>query len=205
MRKRISKPFAVFLAISALVHGGILGLTPARARPADNFRDQGPRVALVNIPLPSPPQKANPVRPAPSETPAPSMPEVPRETTPAHESADQPPDEAGASGALSYTNAALREDPLSRYLAMIRGRIDQRKVYPYQARQQEQEGTVVVRFTITRLGLLAGEPELEKRSRYASLNAAAIAAVKNAAPYPPLPGEAGSEMSFQVAVSFSLK
>jgi protein TonB len=101
---------------------------------------------------------------------------------------------------------SLREDAISRYLARIRGLIDQRKEYPYQARRQEQEGAVLIRFTVTRQGALAGEPVVEKRSRYERLNASALEAVKNAAPYPPLPGEVGEdEMSFQVAVAFSLK
>jgi TonB family protein len=47
---------------------------------------------------------------------------------------------------------------------------------------------------------------VEKKSRYERLNASALEAVKNAAPYPPLPGEVGEdEMSFQVAVAFSLR
>jgi protein TonB len=136
------------------------------------------------------------------------MPEVPQERPPALNGPEeeQRAEETGVPGALSYTNQSVREDALSRYLAMIRGLIDRRKEYPYQARQQEQEGTVLIRFTITRQGTLAGEPVLEKKSRYERLNAAAIEAVKNAAPYPPLPGETGDdEMSFQVAVSFSLR
>jgi protein TonB len=89
---------------------------------------------------------------------------------------------------------------------MIRGLIDRHKEYPYQARRQEQEGTVQVRFTLTRQGTLAGEPALEKKSRHGRLNAAALEAVKNAVPYPPFPAEiADEEMILQVAVNFSLQ
>jgi protein TonB len=100
---------------------------------------------------------------------------------------------------------ALREDAISRYLSRLRDLIDRRKEYPYQARRQEQEGTVLIRFTVTRQGALAGEPVLEKKSRYERLNASAVEAVKKAAPYPPFPGEIGEdELNVQVAVSFSL-
>jgi protein TonB len=206
--KKHPKALPCFLGLSMLIHGGLLWMAPAGARPADLFRDQGPRIALVNISLPAPAQEASPPRPAPSETPVPKVPrEIPPEPSPAPEgpAGEQSPEEPAAPGSLVYTNPALKEDAISRYLAMIRGLVDRRKEYPYQARRQEQEGTVLVCFTITRRGTLAGEPALERKSRHERLNASAIAAVKNAAPYPPFPGEIDdAEMSFQVAVSFSL-
>jgi protein TonB len=209
MKKRSPKPLHFFLGLSVLVHSGLLLMAPVKARPAAVFQNQGPRVALVNLPRPAPPQAASPPRPAPLETPAPKDPrEIPPEPVPAIEgpAAEQPLEETGPPGSPVYSNPALREDAVSRYLAMIRGLIDRRKEYPYQARRQEQEGTVLVRFTITRRGTLAGEPVLEKKSRHERLNASAIAAVKNAAPYPPFPGEIGDdEMSLQVAVNFSLE
>jgi protein TonB len=104
------------------------------------------------------------------------------------------------------TPRPAREEILSRYARHIRSLIDQEKTYPYQARRQEQEGTVEIRFTLSRQGSLLGEPALEKKSRHERLNASALAAVKNAAPYPPFPGEIGEEeMSFQVTVAFSLR
>jgi protein TonB len=198
--------------MSALIHGGILGLAPVKARPADQFLEQGPHTALVDISLPAPPRQASPPRPAPSETPAPAVPEAPAEnppeTAPEYDGPveEQAQGETGGPVAAAAVDPALRENAVGRYLAMIRGLIDRRKEYPYQARRQEQEGTVVVRFTLTRQGLLAGEPLPEKRSRHERLNAAAVEAVKNAAPYPPFPPEiTGSEMSLQVAVTFSLR
>jgi protein TonB len=99
-----------------------------------------------------------------------------------------------------------REEVLSRYAGLIRSLIDREKAYPYQARRQEQEGTVEIRFTLSRQGSLVGEPALEKKSRYERLNASALEAVKNAAPYPPFPREIGEEeMSFRIAVAFSLR
>jgi protein TonB len=100
----------------------------------------------------------------------------------------------------------LRAEALSRYVSMVHGLIDRHKEYPYQARRQDQEGTVRIRFTLSRLGYLAGDPVIENRSRYRLLNESALEAVKNAAPYPRFPEEIPEdEMSFQVAVSFSFK
>jgi protein TonB len=123
---------------------------------------------------------------------------------------EPPPSDEGASSytpvPAAYFNPALREDAISRYLASIRSLIDKRKEYPYRARRQEQEGTIEIRFSLSRQGLLLGEPVVEKKSRHRLLNESALAAVKNAAPYPPFPGEAGEdELSFLVAVSFSLR
>jgi protein TonB len=114
--------------------------------------------------------------------------------------------EAGPPGPpVPVADPIRRENAAGRYLTLIRSLIDRRKEYPYQARRQEQEGTVLVRFTLTRQGSLTGEPALEKKSRHGRLNASAIEAVKNAAPYPPFPVEiTDEEMSLQVAVNFSL-
>jgi protein TonB len=109
----------------------------------------------------------------------------------------------GQSG--QFIQSDLREDAVARYAAMIHGLIDRRKAYPYRARRQDQEGTVQLRFTLSRRGALAGDPVIEKKSRYRLLNESALEAVKNAAPYPPFPQEIPEqEMSFQVTVSFSL-
>jgi protein TonB len=105
----------------------------------------------------------------------------------------------------SFIRPELREDAVNRYAAMIRGLIDKRKEYPYQARRQDQEGSVQIRFTLSRQGALAGDPVVEKRSRHRLLNESALKAVKDAAPYPPFPEEVpDEEMSFQVTVAFSL-
>jgi protein TonB len=198
--QQTARPLLFFLGISALVHGGFLWLAPVKARPADNFRSQRQRVTLVNLPLPAPPQRVSPPPPR-----NPVLPAAPETITEAPQALQETvPEYAGPAEALSPGEAAgppvpaavigpevdpaLREAAVSRYLAVIRGLIDRRKEYPYQARRQEQEGTVVIRFTVTREGTLAGEPALEKKSRHDRLNASAIEAVKKAAPYPPFPG-----------------
>jgi protein TonB len=114
--------------------------------------------------------------------------------------------ETGYSPVLpSFVRPDLREAAIKRYAVMIRGLIDRCKEYPYQARRQDQEGSVQIRFILSRQGILKNEPVLERQSRYRLLNESALEAVKNAAPFPPFPEEIREEeMGFQVAVSFSL-
>jgi protein TonB len=101
---------------------------------------------------------------------------------------------------------AARADFLAGYAGIIRERIDRRKDYPYQARRQEQEGTVEVRFALSRNGRLLCDPVAEKKCRHPRLNAAALEAVRNAQPYPAFPPEIpDAELSFVIAISFSLK
>ncbi|MDR1949739.1 MAG: TonB family protein [Spirochaetaceae bacterium] len=166
-----------------------------------------------------------PRSPAPPPDPAAESPAVPEPAAKITGAAE--PDFAGAEPAAFLANAAdtpggipagipeiipvmpdpkPRADSLLRYERMIRSLIDGEKEYPYQARRQDQEGKVEIRFVLSRQGRLVGEPALEKRSRYRLLNASALEAVKNAAPYPPFPEEINEdEMSFQVAISFSLR
>jgi protein TonB len=99
-----------------------------------------------------------------------------------------------------------REDAINRYAGKVRSLIDSRKEYPYQSRRQEQEGTVIVRFVLTRNGMLVGDPSLERKCRYERLNASALEAVRKAVPYPPFPPEMPDEnMSCSVAVVFSIR
>jgi hypothetical protein len=156
--RQTPKSLFFFLSFSVLVHGVFLWLAPAGPRPATVFREQGPRVALVNLPPPAPPRRASPRPPAPSAAPVPSAPElaakVPAETGPVYDGPkeagpvydgpfeDQAPEgEAGfpgTSASVPVVDPSLREDAISRYLARIRGLIDQRKEYPYQARRQDR-------------------------------------------------------------------
>ena len=223
-------PLFLFLSLSVFIHGAVLWL--AAGGPLRPFQPDKNRAVPVSLLLAAP--ESGPVSipheasapdtiPAPSirESPAPSMAEVPppeaeESAAPAASVADAasaaeniPGAQAQEAGYPSVSPSPvlpdLRENAIARYAATIRGLIDRRKEYPYQARRQEQEGAVGIRFILSRQGRLAGEPVLEKKSRYGRLNASALEAVKNAAPFPPFPEEIqDEEMSFQVTVSFSL-
>jgi protein TonB len=132
---------------------------------------------------------------------------VPAEASVAETPPEAPAGQQGffAPVSASFIRPELREEAINRYAAMIRSLIDKRKEYPYQARRQDQEGSVQVRFTLSRQGALTGDPVVEKGSRHRLLNESALKAVKDAAPYPPFPEEVPEEaMSFQVTVAFSL-
>ena len=68
------------------------------------------------------------------------------------------------------------------YFNMVRVKIEGRKHYPYPARRNQQEGKVVVRFAILPDGSVNGL-ELAQACPYASLNEAALKAVRSATPF----------------------
>ncbi|MDR0587011.1 MAG: TonB family protein [Treponema sp.] len=220
MRIRKANPLFLALSLSVFIHG--LLLVFGNPRP-----EAGNRSAIAAILPAFPPERTPDALP---ETPQSEIPPVTEsaafteETVPASaESATVPAEisrtetseaetrEFSSPVAGSFVRPGqsgqsdLREDAIARYAAMIHGLIDRRKAYPYQARRQDQEGSVQLRFTLSRHGALTGDPVIEKNSRYRLLNESALEAVKNAAPYPPFPQEIPEdEMSFQITVSFSL-
>lgn len=193
------------------------------------LRPPAPPPEAPPVPAPPEPSPARPPRPEPPPSPPRPPPEPAPVELPPEFPPEVPPPQAAEAVEYGPQNSAflpveegpaspvppeepyrppgpVREEILSHYAGLIRSLIDREKSYPYQSRRQEQEGTVEIRFTLSRQGSLVGEPALEKKSRYERLNASALAAVRNAAPYPPFPGEIGEEeMSFQVTVAFSLK
>jgi TonB family protein len=211
--------FICALFFSAIFHGAVFLLIsgipakPINSEPESvatiinlfNLDFLEPEIPLPELPLPtaddsSPEENAVPevadiipdqvVATAPSQTgtsDAPPVTDIPAASTPA-------------------LDPSRREDAINRYAGKVRSLIDSCKEYPYQSRRQEQEGTVIVRFVLTRNGLLEGAPSLERKCRYERLNASALEAVRKAVPYPPFPLEMPDEkLSFSVAVVFSLR
>ncbi|PXF58085.1 MAG: hypothetical protein C4B58_07910 [Deltaproteobacteria bacterium] len=70
-----------------------------------------------------------------------------------------------------------------RYMEMVRLRIEKHKIYPRSARMRQMEGEVTVRFIIIPEGDVRAV-EVVKTSGDKSLDMAALAAVKGAAPFP---------------------
>ncbi|MDR1933761.1 MAG: TonB family protein [Spirochaetales bacterium] len=206
-RLRINKRFSAVLAVSLTLHAGLLFFAPRLSSGAAEKTSAAPAkvFSLVNI-APRPedekpaPRKPEPVKvkPLPKEnSPDGIITEIAAPPTPAAR-ADIP--------AAVSPKTETREDFFVRYAHIIRGHIDKHKEYPYAARRQEQEGSVRVRFTLSRTGLLVGDPVPEEKSRHQRLNAAAIEAVRKAQPYPAFPPElSGPELTFSVTVSFLLK
>jgi protein TonB len=74
------------------------------------------------------------------------------------------------------------------YLDMVRVKIENQKKYPDAAQQRNIEGQVIVEFEISLDGRIT-EPSVSKSSGHASLDVAAIEAVKKASPFSSPPRE----------------
>jgi protein TonB len=219
-----SRPVFIFaICFSAIFHVAVFLLIPGI--PAKPINAEPESVATIinlfnlaflepELPLPEP--EPNPPLPAtdnssPEENAIPEVAEIIAAQVVSNVSSP-----TGTSGAPSVTDIPIastpaldtsrREDAINRYAGKVRSLIDSRKEYPYQSRRQEQEGMVIVRFVLTRNGMLVGDPTVERKCRYERLNASALEAVRKAVPYPPFPPEMPDEkMSFSVAVVFSLR
>jgi protein TonB len=235
MKNRNSKFFPITLCAAALLHAGALVLVPDISRRTEEKPAKTPVQVTLSFPqetpappLPLEPKQARAEEPPPLSSPKP-LAGSPAE--PATEKAEEPrdlaaPDMGGeteqaqdfTAEPAALTERAAGETPgpfnpnpnvraalLLQYEAMIRRQIDRQKEYPYQARRQDQEGTVEIYFVLSRQGQLMEEPVLGKKTRYRLLNNAAIEAVKKAVPYPPFPQEFPEEkMAFSITLAFSL-
>lgn len=91
-----------------------------------------------------------------------------------------------------------------KYLQLVRTRIEESRRYPLLARKLGQEGRVLLRFVVTADGGLQ-EVELGESCGTRSLDEAALAAVRAAAPFPAPPEEffPGSA-AMQIVIAFAL-
>ncbi|MDD5746462.1 MAG: energy transducer TonB, partial [Candidatus Omnitrophica bacterium] len=97
------------------------------------------------------------------------------------------------------------EAAMLRYQDTVKQRIEQFRRYPESARQQHREGTIEVVFTVNRDGA-AGEIALLRSSASNLLDAEAIATVKRASPFLPIPPDiSANRVTMRVAVVFSLR
>lgn len=90
-----------------------------------------------------------------------------------------------------------------KYLSIVRTRIEAKKHYPPFARNLQHEGTVVVNVTIGTGGIIISAV-IEKSSGYASLDKAALEAVRKAGPFPPPTGYGLGQISVSVPLVFKL-
>lgn len=82
--------------------------------------------------------------------------------------------------------------------------IEQKKHYPLSARQRHLEGRVLLTFTINANGRVSNVRVI-KGSRFSMLDDAAVAAVRDAAPFPPPPKKVfGQSIDLKIPISFEL-
>ncbi len=107
-------------------------------------------------------------------------------------------DRAGSEAGSSATGT---REALEVYKAELRALIDKNKYYPAMSRRLGQMGTVVVAFTLLEDGHII-DVRVEKPSRYDSLNASALEAVKKVEKFRPVPKEVGGKMDVKIPVKF---
>ena len=96
-------------------------------------------------------------------------------------------------------------DAFYNYYELLSTIIGRFAVYPSQARVAGTEGVAYVSFMLRKTGQL-GEVVLKKSSHNSLLDRAAISAIQNASPFPPLPVELNrSEIRLNVPISFEIE
>ncbi len=95
-------------------------------------------------------------------------------------------------------------DNANTYLEMVKLRIEREKKYPESAKSRQIEGHITIRFIITQKGNVSSA-EIVKKTGHESLNKAALAAVKNAAPFQKPPSRFfKSDITLMVTIVFEL-
>lgn len=92
------------------------------------------------------------------------------------------------------------------FFDMLRLKIEQSKKYPESARTRHREGRVVVRFIISPNGE-ATSVEIAKSAGHASLDRAAVNAVKKASPFPSPPADmfqSRASLQLEISIVFEL-
>jgi periplasmic protein TonB len=90
------------------------------------------------------------------------------------------------------------------YFQMVRMKIESQKQYPRSARRQNLTGRVTVKFIIEPDGSISSLNIL-KKSKFKSLNQAALNAIKNSAPFPgPPPAYFKGALPIQLSIIFDL-
>lgn len=165
-----------------------------------------PRLAPEYVPppepAPPPPATAKPRAKPAVPAPQPAARSERREASVADTPAEGPRrGEAGAGGASS---AERRKADLSSYQAKLAARLRRFRTYPAEAAARELTGTAVVTFTVNAGGAVT-RASLAQSSGAAILDQAALAMVKRASPFPPIPAGLGNTITVSVPVRYDAR
>lgn len=105
----------------------------------------------------------------------------------------------GTGGAASPSGTNLHAG----YSARLRALIERQKMYPEQAQERGQIGRTTVKLVVARDGRLEAV-QLVQGSGHALLDAATLAAIRRAQPFPAMPESAPPTASFTLALSYAL-
>jgi protein TonB len=164
-----------------------------------------PHIPLPEVapsPAPKPaivlPKRPPRVKPKPVEHPREIEPERPPPPAAAPSTAAPP---APATAPPAVNSGAVRAS----WQAQLVGWLERYKRYPRLAREQRQEGTAYLRFTMDRQGRVLSA-QIEKGSGYALLDEEAAALIQRAQPLPaPPPEVAGAQITLTLPVQFSIR
>ena len=163
----MTKKFLVPFVLASLAgHALVLALTTRIDWTASSPSDPAPKVMTVE--LKAPPEKAT--------------------QRPYRRSVEQQSATSAGTGGEGAASLQGGTSPYRDYLLQVRQKIEQLWGYPKQAVTEQEEGSAVIRFTIEANGVLSGY-HVMTTSGSAVLDEGALAVVKAAAPYAPLPAE----------------
>jgi periplasmic protein TonB len=213
-----------FIVVSAMVHlvlmlhvSGLIRVDQVQKIKVSLFENKTPPRMLPR-PRPKPPEPVKTGQVKPLEVSRPVVPvPVPKEAEPARVDPARSVGESYAAGTpialpaggfsappkLS-ASTGLDAQPPSVYQELVRQRIERQKQYPPQARKRQEQGHVVLHFSISPRGELK-DVRVVKSSRNQELDNAALEAVKKAAPYPPPPASLGAKgLAMEITIAFEL-
>jgi periplasmic protein TonB len=198
-----------FVLVSIAVHAVLLFQIAELYRSRDTafieleIRDARPQARDIPVPprrqkptLPPAAPDVTPVRPAPVTPPPPDIAPV-QDMMP-----DAPSPEAVAWSMPEGDPSPY--DSAADYAGMVRLKIESHKQYPAAARNRQLQGRVKVSFVINPDGSLESVSVVDG-SRYDTLNQAALAAVRDSAPFPRPPRHLFSgPVSMEIVIVFEL-
>lgn len=190
---------AIRLRPAAAPVAPVTALSPLKQRPIvenDNQKQEKPRTAPQPAPAPAPlrPVEAPPAAASASLSPV---------GAPAVNTAEAALTAVPVSEAAATATTEPTVSQLAPYLAIVRTQIEQHKDYPAFARQLRQQGTVTVRLTIAPDGKLRSV-EILSSSGHASLDKAALAAVRKAGRFAAPKNFALNDVTVDVPINYKL-
>ena len=112
---------------------------------------------------------------------------------------------SGSGSGCGTGSGAGSGSALQGYLHQVRSLLERNKIYPPQARSRNEQGTVVVRFTISSDGSIGGV-SLSSPSGQSALDQAALETVNRVRRFPPFPEDLQkSSLTVQVPLAYRLQ
>jgi protein TonB len=153
---------------------------------------------------PPPPREKRQVAARPPEPPRSEPPRAEPVQQAAQPAAEASPQVARAPAAPAPVPAPVPSGPSPDYLALLQSKIQRSLEYPRSARQAGIQGAPVLWFALDGAGRLL-EWRIVRSSGHEQLDREAEAALRRAAPFPPIPDSYGGRMEVQVPVAFRLR